>query len=68
MTCSIPNWKPYKFDTGMGILTLPRWDCLVCIAANKFMSCTSCLYKDIMIQHAKPIVDRMNEGLNEVTE
>ena len=53
-----------KFDTGMGILELPHDQCAVCIARDRYMACTACEFKEILIAHAKPIVNKMNEELN----
>ena len=52
-----------KFDTGMGMLTIPR-DCVLCIAVDRYTRCTACEFKEILIAHAKPILDKMNEELN----
>ena len=54
-----------KFDTGMGILELPHDNCVVCIFKNQYMACTRCEFKETMIEHAIPIVNMMNEKLNE---
>ena len=52
-----------KFDTGMGTLNVPR-DCVLCIAADRYTRCTACSFKEILIAHAKPILDKMNEELS----
>lgn len=46
------GFVPYKFDTGMGILTLPDRRCTMCIASNQYMACTLCAYKETLWPNA----------------
>ena len=53
-----------KFETGFGILNLPHSECVRCIAADRYMLCTMCEFKETMIQFASSIVDRKTGELN----
>ena len=53
-----------KFDTGFGTLELPCEKCVICIARNQYMACTACEFKETMIEHAVPMMNKMNEDLN----
>lgn len=53
-----------RFDIGMGMLELPRDNCVICIATDRYMACTTCEFKERYTAHAKLILDKMNEELN----
>lgn len=47
-----------KFETGFGTLDLPHSECVRCIAADRYMLCTMCEFKETMVQFALSVVNR----------
>ena len=62
------GFVPYEMKTEFGTLILPDRDCVMCIASWSFFRCNMCCFTQTLMQDAKPIVDKMNEELNEVKE
>ena len=62
------GFVPFEMETKFGTLALPDRKCALCIANWSFFSCTMCSFTQTLEQDARPVVDKMNEELNEVKE
>lgn len=63
MTDAPEGFKPFEFDTGMGILRLPDRKCVLCLSNGTYWACTRCTYKEILNEHLVWEANKMNKEL-----